>query len=85
MLTVALVASSYLALRQERLYKEHGKHPAEVRFYIHALSLPLFSLFGQDIVRSAAQFSAEPPLELYGLSLYLSRSWYLLLATCLFQ
>lgn len=34
MLIVALVASSYLAICQERLYSKHGKHPREAMFYI---------------------------------------------------
>lgn len=34
MLVVALIASSYLAICQERLYTKHGRHPREAMFYI---------------------------------------------------
>ncbi|CAD5226320.1 unnamed protein product [Bursaphelenchus xylophilus] len=85
MLTVALIASSYLAICQEKMYKDHGKHSDEAMFYVHALSLPFFALFGQDIITCAQEFNQEPPLVLFGVNLLLSQAWWTLFATSIFQ
>lgn len=42
MLTIALIVSSLLAIFQERLYIQYGKHPREAMFYI--VSFYLFVL-----------------------------------------
>lgn len=34
MLVAALVLSSYMAICQEQMYNNHGKHPREAMFYI---------------------------------------------------
>ncbi|KAI6202132.1 hypothetical protein M3Y96_00916100 [Aphelenchoides besseyi] len=85
MLTVALVASSALALMQEKLYREHGKHPREAMFYTHFLSLPLFAFMGEDILRNAAVFSKSPPLEFAGINFVVPELWAFLLLSSAFQ
>uniref|UniRef100_A0A914I9Q6 Uncharacterized protein n=1 Tax=Globodera rostochiensis TaxID=31243 RepID=A0A914I9Q6_GLORO len=85
MLSAALLISSYLAICQERMYKEYGKHPREAMFYTHAVSLPLFALMGGDIARSARRFSSAPAALFVGLSLPLSGLWLRLLASCVLQ
>ncbi|KAI6229290.1 hypothetical protein M3Y95_00515400 [Aphelenchoides besseyi] len=85
MLTVALVASSALALMQEKLYREHGKHPREAMFYTHFLSLPLFAFMGEDIMRNAAVFTKSPPLEFAGINFVVPELWAFLLLSSAFQ
>ncbi|CAD5219306.1 unnamed protein product [Bursaphelenchus okinawaensis] len=85
MLTIALIASSYLAICQEKMYTTHGKHPDEAMFYVHALSLPFFAFFGRDIVSCAQEFNQEPALELFGYNLVFSQAWWMVLATSIFQ
>ncbi|KAH7725527.1 UAA transporter [Aphelenchoides avenae] len=85
MLIVALVASSYLAICQERLYSKHGKHPREAMFYIHSISLPFFAFMGQDIVKSALEFSTYPAAHLFGVNLGISTLWLKLLGACVMQ
>jgi hypothetical protein len=37
MLTTALIVSSLLAIYQEEMYRDYGKHPREAMFYIVSL------------------------------------------------
>lgn len=85
MLTVALIASSYLAIIQEQLYVKYGKHNDEAMFYVHALSLPVFALFGADIMACAQEFNEEPAYEFLGINLGLGQAWWTLFATSVFQ
>ncbi|EPB74185.1 UAA transporter family protein [Ancylostoma ceylanicum] len=57
MLIFALLASAYLAICQQRMYETYGKYPEEAMFVIHAVSLPLFSFMGADILAAAKKFS----------------------------
>ncbi|PIO67902.1 UAA transporter family protein, partial [Teladorsagia circumcincta] len=57
MLVFALLASAYLAICQQQMYERYGKHSEEAMFVIHAISLPLFSLMGADIMAAAMKFN----------------------------
>uniref|UniRef100_A0A915E800 UDP-xylose and UDP-N-acetylglucosamine transporter n=1 Tax=Ditylenchus dipsaci TaxID=166011 RepID=A0A915E800_9BILA len=89
MLTVALLVSSYLAICQERMYTNYGKHPREAMFYIHSISLPFFVFMGPDILKSAIEFTQAPPLQVFGYSvlgwLGVSHLWVKLLGACVMQ
>uniref|UniRef100_A0A914C289 UDP-xylose and UDP-N-acetylglucosamine transporter n=1 Tax=Acrobeloides nanus TaxID=290746 RepID=A0A914C289_9BILA len=85
MLTVALIASSYLAILQEKMYSTYGKHPREAMFYIHALGLPFFTFWGTDIYRSLNEFSNSPAYEVLGISLGIPGLWLKLLGACAMQ
>lgn len=79
MLTVALVASSVLAIFQEKLYKTYGKHPDEAKFIIHGLSLPIFLFMFNDITTNAKILSSTEPI--YGIP----KAWIDLIGACLLQ
>ncbi|KAI1710546.1 UAA transporter family domain-containing protein [Ditylenchus destructor] len=88
MLTFALLVSSYLAICQERLYANHGRHPREAMFYVHSLSLPMFAFMSVDIWNSALEFSQAPPFEVFGMQPfgdYVSHLWVKLLGYCVMQ
>ncbi|KAI6189053.1 UAA transporter family protein [Aphelenchoides besseyi] len=72
MLTVALVASSALALMQEKLYREHGKHPREAMFYTIFYETPPCS-------------PKSPPLEFAGINFVVPELWAFLLLSSAFQ
>ena len=40
---LSLIASAYLAISQQQMYKEHGKHPDEAMFIIVSFLVPHFS------------------------------------------
>jgi len=46
MLTVALLISAGMGLVQEKLYREHGKHPDEALYYIVLMIFALISCRG---------------------------------------
>ncbi|CEF61842.1 UDP-xylose and UDP-N-acetylglucosamine transporter [Strongyloides ratti] len=79
MLTVALIASSILAIFQEKLYKTYGKHPNEAKFVIHGLSLPIFLFMFNDITTNAKILSSTEPI--YGIP----KAWIDLIGACLLQ
>ncbi|CAJ0601550.1 unnamed protein product [Cylicocyclus nassatus] len=85
MLIFALLASAYLAICQQRMYETYGKYPEEAMFVIHAVSLPLFSLMGSDIMAAARKFSRSAPFELLGLTLPIPSLWMNLLLSCILQ
>ncbi|CAI4229482.1 unnamed protein product [Auanema sp. JU1783] len=85
MLTFALIASAYLAIAQEQMYKDYGKHPTEAMFVIHAVSLPFFLLMGSDIASSAATFTASAPFSLLGINFPISALWVNLVLSCFLQ
>lgn len=49
LLTFALFMSARMGIYQEVIYKEHGKHPKEAMFFLHALPLPGFLFLAPDI------------------------------------
>lgn len=49
LLTFALFMSARMGIYQEVIYKQHGKHPREAMFFLHALPLPGFLLLAPDI------------------------------------
>uniref|UniRef100_A0A0K8T424 UDP-xylose and UDP-N-acetylglucosamine transporter n=1 Tax=Lygus hesperus TaxID=30085 RepID=A0A0K8T424_LYGHE len=49
-LIFALLVSSLLGIYQEKLFTTYGKHPYEALFYTHALPLPIFLIFYQNLV-----------------------------------
>jgi hypothetical protein len=51
----------------------------------HAVSLPFFAFMGQDIMRSAAEFSTGPSFHLVGMTLPISAIWIKLLLNCILQ
>ncbi|TKR58488.1 hypothetical protein L596_029927 [Steinernema carpocapsae] len=85
MLTVALLASAYLAICQERMYRNYGKHPREAMFYVHLLSLPFFAFMWGDIKNSMDIFSASSELKLLGTSTGVPYLWAELITCCVLQ
>ncbi|KAI6216010.1 hypothetical protein M3Y94_00452900 [Aphelenchoides besseyi] len=99
MLTVALVASSALALMQEKLYREHGKHPREAMFYTVSQKersvtfrfsstsyLYRCSLSWAKILCEMPPCSPKsPPLEFAGINFVVPELWAFLLLSSAFQ
>ena len=85
MLTIALLASSYLAVLQERMYEQYGKHPREAMFYIHAMSLPVFAIMGNDIYDYMLKFSNSPSYAFLGIDTGIPHLWAKLLGACVGQ
>ncbi|KJH41135.1 UAA transporter family protein [Dictyocaulus viviparus] len=85
MLIFALLASAYLAICQQQLYKSYGKHPEEAMFITHAVSLPLFSFFGADIMAAAKKFCESTPFRLAGITTPIPSLWVDLLLSCILQ
>uniref|UniRef100_A0A914X4M3 UDP-xylose and UDP-N-acetylglucosamine transporter n=1 Tax=Plectus sambesii TaxID=2011161 RepID=A0A914X4M3_9BILA len=85
MLSVALLMSAYLGICQERLYSAYGKHSREAMFYVHALTLPGFALFGNSIVHHANMFSNSPHWTVLGFDSGVPILWAQLFATCVLQ
>ncbi|KAL3985602.1 UAA transporter family protein [Acanthocheilonema viteae] len=83
MLTIALLASAYLGICQETMYKTYGKHTEEAMFIIHCTSLPFFAFMGEDIYKSAVAFSLSYPIDILGYRV--PHMWAYLVATCLLQ
>lgn len=83
MLTTALLASAYLAICQETMYKTYGKHTKEAMFVIHGASLPFFAFMGEDIYKSAVAFSHSYPVDILGFRV--PHMWAYLAATCFLQ
>jgi UDP-xylose/UDP-N-acetylglucosamine transporter B4 len=85
MLTVALLASSFLAVIQERMYTQYGKHPREAMFYIHAMSLPVFALMGGDIYNYMVKFSHSHAYTFLGIDTGIPHLWVKLFGACVGQ
>uniref|UniRef100_A0A1I7V7L7 UAA transporter n=1 Tax=Loa loa TaxID=7209 RepID=A0A1I7V7L7_LOALO len=83
MLTTALLASAYLGICQERIYKAYGRHTEEALFITHSASLPFFAFMGEDIYKSAVAFSRSYPVNILGFRV--PHMWAYLVATCLLQ
>lgn len=69
MLTTALVLSACMGLIQEKLYKNHGKHPNEALYYNHVLTLPMFIFLFNDIKVQYNAFNNSEPYDLMFFSL----------------
>ncbi|KAE9555353.1 hypothetical protein FO519_001435 [Halicephalobus sp. NKZ332] len=85
LLILALVLVSYLAIIQEKLYKDYGKHPKESMFYTHALSLPIFAFMGADIYKNAIMFNESSPYTVLGINTGIPQLWVMLLGACIGQ
>ncbi|GMS95743.1 hypothetical protein PENTCL1PPCAC_17918, partial [Pristionchus entomophagus] len=85
MLSFALLASAYLAILQQNMYREYGKHPDEAMFVTHFASLPLFILMANDISKAASIFSADGPFTIGSLSLPVPTLWMELALACSFN
>ncbi|XGW25195.1 hypothetical protein V3C99_006536 [Haemonchus contortus] len=85
MLVFALLASAYLAICQQRMYETYGKHSDEAMFVIHAISLPLFSLMGADIMAAAMKFNKSAPFEVAGITIPIPSLWMNLFFSCILQ
>lgn len=85
MLIIALIASSYLAVLQERMYTKYGKHPREAMFYIHAMSLPIFAFMGNDIYNYAIKFTYSHSFAFLGYNTGIPYLWMKLLGACIGQ
>ena len=85
LLILALVLTSLLAIVQEKLYKDHGKHPRESMFYTHALSLPIFAFMGADIYKNALMFNESSPYTVLGINTGIPQLWVMLLGACIGQ
>ncbi|KAF7636575.1 Hira domain-containing protein [Meloidogyne graminicola] len=48
-LFLTMFASAYLGILQEKIFYTYGKHPDEMMFYVHLLSLPLFVFVSKEI------------------------------------
>ncbi|VDK84319.1 unnamed protein product [Litomosoides sigmodontis] len=83
MLTTALLASAYLGICQEAMYKTYGKHTREAMFVIHGASLPFFAFMGEDIYKSAVAFSFSYPIDILGFRV--PHMWAYLAVTCFLQ
>ncbi|CAB3409484.1 unnamed protein product [Caenorhabditis bovis] len=82
MLTFALLASAFLAICQEELYKVYGKHPDEAMFVTHFVSLPFFLFMMSDIKSAAEKLSASAP---YAVLPGIPSLWIDLFGSCLLQ
>ncbi|GMT21611.1 hypothetical protein PFISCL1PPCAC_12908, partial [Pristionchus fissidentatus] len=85
MLSFALLASAYLAILQQNMYREYGKHPDEAMFVTHAASLPLFIFMMPDILKAAKIFSADVPFTAGPISLPIPTLWLELSLACAFN
>ena len=62
-LSVALVISCFLGQLQQDTYATYGKHWREGLFYTHALSLPGFLIFHQNILDQISAYNASSPFD----------------------
>lgn len=64
LLTFALFMSARMGIYQEVIYKQHGKHPKEAMFFLHALPLPGFLFLAPDIYNHLVISLNSSPLTL---------------------
>ncbi|VDD86042.1 unnamed protein product [Enterobius vermicularis] len=83
MLVTVLVASAYLGICQENMYRKYGKHTREAMFYVHATSMPLFALMGNDIMKFVRIFSSSSPVNIVGFNI--PHMWLYLAGACVLQ
>lgn len=64
-LTLALILSGFLGLSQDKTYEQYGRgNWEEAMFYLHALSLPLFSLVRSELTAQIKMANAGLQTEL---------------------
>jgi UDP-xylose/UDP-N-acetylglucosamine transporter B4 len=59
-LSLALIISCLLGQYQQIVYTKYGRHWREGLFYTHALCLPWFGLFYNDIINQIQQYNKSP-------------------------
>uniref|UniRef100_A0A183BZB8 Hira domain-containing protein n=1 Tax=Globodera pallida TaxID=36090 RepID=A0A183BZB8_GLOPA len=65
-LSVSSFASAYLGIVQERVFMRYGKHPEEMMFTVHFLSLPLFAFVANEIQSDFAEYVEKSlPVDLF--------------------
>lgn len=70
MLSAALVLAGILGLDQDNVFERYGRgHWEESMFYLHALSLPLFTFTASDIAAQIRAVHTGPRLELSAYSI----------------
>ncbi|GIX77681.1 UDP-xylose and UDP-N-acetylglucosamine transporter [Caerostris darwini] len=84
LLSFSLLMSAGLGIYQETLYKQFGKHPLEMLFYSHALSLPGFIILANDISSFIPLFSKSDLVQLLPM-VSLPKMWLYLLGNVLTQ
>ncbi|KAI1705648.1 UAA transporter family domain-containing protein [Ditylenchus destructor] len=75
LMIASLFGSAYMGLVQEKIYFKYGKHPDEMMFHTHFLSLPLFAFVGESIVADAVKYSNSPNFSVGFISLPIPTQW----------
>ncbi|KAI1717556.1 UAA transporter family domain-containing protein [Ditylenchus destructor] len=75
LMIASLFGSAYMGLVQEKIYFRYGKHPDEMMFHTHCLSLPLFAFVGESIVADAVKYSNSPNFSIGFISLPIPTQW----------
>lgn len=81
-LSLALVISCLLGQYQQIVYTKYGRHWREGLFYTHALCLPWFGLFYDDIINQIRQYNQSPLISvgeylLFGVKYFEKSSFFL--------
>ncbi|KAJ3040088.1 hypothetical protein HDV00_011412 [Rhizophlyctis rosea] len=63
LLTLALILASFLGQLQQWTYSKYGKHWREGLFYTHALGMPAFLLFWEDLRIQVQAYNASTPMS----------------------
>lgn len=64
-LTLALILSGFLGLSQDKTFEKYGRgNWEEAMFYLHAMSLPLFSLVRSELANQIKTANAGPRVDL---------------------
>ncbi|GBN04446.1 UDP-xylose and UDP-N-acetylglucosamine transporter [Araneus ventricosus] len=84
LLSFSLLLSAGLGIYQETIYKHYGKHPLEMLFYSHALSLPGFIMLAGDISPFIPLLSKSAPIQILPM-LSIPQMWLCLLGNVLTQ
>uniref|UniRef100_A0A914GQW2 UBC core domain-containing protein n=1 Tax=Globodera rostochiensis TaxID=31243 RepID=A0A914GQW2_GLORO len=65
-LSASSFASAYMGIVQERVFMRYGKHPEEMMFVVHFLSLPLFAFVANEIRSDFAEYVEKSlPVDLF--------------------
>jgi len=83
LLVAGLLMAARLGIYQEQLASKYGKHPQEMLFYSHALSLPGFLLLSRGIQEQVTILNQTELLDIFGLSV--PTVWWLMLLNVLTQ
>uniref|UniRef100_A0A1I7W0U7 UAA transporter n=1 Tax=Loa loa TaxID=7209 RepID=A0A1I7W0U7_LOALO len=85
LLMFAALLSAYLGICQEDLYRTYGNHSQEAIFFIHALSLPGFLFFHNDIQQAIIHFNNSDTFFIFGLRFPIPSLWIYMVLNCIFQ